>query len=166
MTVTFNTNLQARLTEQANASTKAIISGKSCKGANFWLTTPPSTFSDSVIESRSFQACLKMHLGLPLTENEVHCPDCNKKMDVYGHHALSCRSASGKISQHNSIVEGLHRFILKHNINCTREAFNPANDSRQRPGDFYIPAFDERGFDTYFDVSVIHILTEKLMMTS
>ena len=77
-------------------------------------------------------------------------------MDTLGHHALSCRSASGKIFQHNSIVHGFHRIITKSNINCTVEASNPLNDTRQRPGDFYIPMFDERGGNAYFDVSVIH----------
>ena len=63
-------------------------------------------------------------------------------------------------SQHNSIVDGLHRhrFITKHNINCSKEAVNPLNDTRQRPGDLYIPVFDERGGNAFFDVSVINIL--------
>ena len=66
--------------------------------------------------------------------------------------------ASGKIAQHNSIVDGLHRFITKHNINCSKEAVNSLNDTRQRPGDFYISIFDEREDDAFFDFSVIHIL--------
>ena len=35
---------------------------------------------------------------------------------------------------------------------------NPLNDTRQRSGDLYIPFFDERGGEAFFDVSVIHIL--------
>lgn len=127
--------------------------------AQFWLTVLPNSYSDSVIESRSFQACLKFHLGIKFTDKPAHCPDCNQNMDIFGHQALSCRSASGKIFQHNSIVHGFHKFITKHNINCTMEAFNPMNDSRQRPGDFYIPMFDERGGDAFFDFCNSHCCT-------
>ena len=74
-------------------------------------------------------------------------------MDVFGHHALSCKNL-----QCNSIVDGLHRFITRHNTKCSKEAVNPLNATRQRPGDFYIPIFDERGGDVYFDVSVLYIL--------
>ena len=75
--VAFNNYLQSRLKEQTDVATNVYISGRSCKGSNYWLTTPPCAASDSIIESRSFQACLKLHLGLPLIE-EIHCPDCNK----------------------------------------------------------------------------------------
>ena len=47
--------VQSRLKEQTNVTTNVIISGRSCKGSNYWLATPPCAASDSIIESRSFQ---------------------------------------------------------------------------------------------------------------
>jgi len=88
---------------------------------------------------------------------ESSCPDCGNPQDRYGYHALSCKVASGAIDKHNSIVKGLYDFIKRNNISCSMEAFNPASDSRERPGDISIPDFDVYG-DGYFDLSVISIV--------
>jgi hypothetical protein len=41
-------------------------------------------------------------------------------------------------------------------MNCSTEAKNRNNNSRQRPGDIFVPEFDIYG-DAFLDVSVINI---------
>jgi hypothetical protein len=41
-------------------------------------------------------------------------------------------------------------------MNCSYEAKNFNNPTRQRPGDIFVPEFDNYG-DAYFDISVINI---------
>lgn len=45
------------------------------------------------------------------------------------------------IDKHNSIFNGIFGLMKKANIAFSSEAFNPKNDTRQRPGDIYMPEF-------------------------
>lgn len=85
------------------------------------------------------------------------CPGCGRIQDTRGVHAIACKTASGAIDKHNSIVKGFADELKKGHVNCVMEAFNPASDNRQRPGDIFIPEFDVYG-DDFLDVSVINIL--------
>jgi hypothetical protein len=143
----------------ANIKKEVIMTGRSCKGASYWMTTPPNFRNGTVIESSSFRALIKYSLGVPLFTGAHKCPDCGKDQDRYGHHALSCKVASGSIDKHNSIVNGIFKQLKQASITCCSEAFNPMNDTRQRPGDIYMPEFDVYG-DAFFDVSVISICAE------
>jgi hypothetical protein len=50
-------------------------------------------------------------------------------------------------------------------MNCSYEAPNLNNNSRQRPGDIFIPEFDVYG-DAYLDVSVINITAKSYLSKS
>jgi hypothetical protein len=50
---------------------------------------------------------LGKYLVLILHLASQRCPDCNTLMDIYGDHASTCRTASGVIDKHNSIVNSL-----------------------------------------------------------
>jgi hypothetical protein len=84
------------------------------------------------------------------------CPDCGISQYSYGHHALSCKVASGFIDKHDAIVDNIYSQMSKASIPCSKEATNTMNETRQRPGDIYMPDFDVYG-DAFFDVSVISI---------
>ena len=91
------------------------------------------------------------------------CPECSKMMDVFGHHALSCRQKSGDIHRHKSIVQSIVKHMKAANLSCSVEECNPMNDTRERPGDIYIAEFDSMGHwpgDAFFDIPVIHICAE------
>ena len=154
--LTINGNICSNLSATSDPRSNVIRAGRSCKGASYWLTTPPNLFFGSVIEPSAFRLLLKYSIGMPLFSDVRNCPDCGKTMDKFGHHALSCRKASGAIEKHNSIVNSIFLQMKAAGINCCSEAFNPMKDCRQRPGDIYMPEFDVRG-DAFFDVSVISI---------
>ena len=136
---------------------QVLVTGRSCKGANYWLTTPPSVFTQTVLDRPTFRLLLKFHLGLPLMADVHLCPDCLSTQDVFGHHALSCKKSSGFIDKHNAIVTTIFDTLKSAGVSCSKEAFNPMTDDRQRPGDIHIPDFDVYG-EAYLDVSIINIL--------
>ena len=96
-----------QILSQANIQRKVTIEGRSCMGANFWLTVSPNRFRGSSFEPASFRSLLRFHLSMPLLSQQVKCPDCGKAQDRFRIHALSCKVASGAIDQHDSIVNGI-----------------------------------------------------------
>ena len=154
--LTVNKKMREEISADANIKKNVIMTGRSCKGASYWLTTPPNTRNNTTIEASSFRTLIKYSIGLPQFSGTHKCPDCGKEQDKFGHHALSCKVASGSIDKHNSIVNGIYKQLKQASITCSSEAFNPMKDNRERPGDIYMPEFDVYG-DAFFDVSVISI---------
>ena len=154
-----NVHLAAQLTTNAPVKRQIILNGRRCKGASHWLTAIPCRWDDTEFDAASFRALLKYNIGFPLMNSDNKCPDCGKLQDKFGHHALSCKVASGAIDKHNSIVAGISSFLKKANIIHRVEEPNPLKRSRERPGDIFMPCFDPYG-DAYFDVSVISICAE------
>ncbi len=159
ITLSLNTGILADIVQGADLKLKVLLQGRASKGASYWLTTAPNAWSQSAFDAASFRMLLKYFTGFPLISVPQKCPDCDKLMDIHGHHALSCKVASGKIHQHNSVVEGLASFLQSASINFRVEDPNPANNSQERPGDIFIADFDNFG-DAYLDVSVISICAE------
>ena len=104
-----NRKLLDYVLSKASTATKVILSGRACKGASYWLTTPPNAFYNTIISPPEFRLLLKYSVGIPLMAAPKACPECSKMMDVFGHHALSCRQKSGGIHRHNSIVLSICR---------------------------------------------------------
>lgn len=151
-----NAKLLESIRLEANDKLKVILEGRACKGASFWLTSVPNRWLNTEIDPAAFRSLLKYSIGMPLMNEDNTCPDCSKPQDKFGHHALSCKFSSGKIDRHDSIVEGISAQLRSASITHRTEKCNPMNDTRQRPGDIYMPEFDVYG-DAYFDVSVISI---------
>ena len=154
-----NANIRETIKSNSNIKTKVLLEGRSCKGANYWLTSIPNLWSNTVIDPAAFRCLLKYSIGIPIMSEDQRCPDCGKNQDKFGHHALSCKVASGKIDRHNSIVEGISAQLKIAAINHRVEKSNPMSNSRERPGDLYMPEFDTYG-EAYFDVSVISICAD------
>lgn len=149
-----NTEILESIRANADIKMKIILDGRACKGSSFWLTTAPNRWNNTTIEPASFRSLIKYYLGIPLMSQDQACPDCKKPQDRFGHHALSCKVASGKIDQHNSIVDGISLHLKSAAINHHTEEKNPMKENNQRPGDIYLPTFDTYG-DAFFDLSVI-----------
>ena len=147
MTIDANNSLKASIMSQVSTKTKIMITGRTAKGANFWLTTPLNTWNQSVIEPKSFRCLLKCYLGIALVddslgpnvpeidESKKRCPECHLVKDIYGHHAFSCLKNNSKIAQHNSVVRGIFDYAHKSGVPCLMEQSNPMKNTKQRPGD-------------------------------
>ena len=153
--IRINENIQANLFNEFDMRRRTIVTGRSCHGASYWLTNPPNWEDNSSIDAAPFRLLLKFSLGMPVLQTPQPCPDCGAIMDIFGDHAVTCRTAGGVIDKHNSIVKCLAAKMKMVGINCSYEVMNLNHDSRQRPGDIFIPEFDVFG-DGYLDVSVIN----------
>jgi hypothetical protein len=151
-----NCDIKEQLLDRFDVRRSTIITGRTCHGANYWLTSPPNWEDNSYIDPAPFRLLLKHSLGMPLILSSQRCPDCNTLMDIYGDHATTCKTASGVIDKHNSIVKCLVLKMKNAGMSCSYEAKNLNNSTRQRPGDIFVPEFDNYG-DAYFDISVINI---------
>ena len=154
-----NGRIREDMRTNSHAKKEIVMKGRSCKGASYWLTTPPSAWNKTVIEAASFRALLKYSTGMKLFLGQKKCPDCGTVQDNYGHHALSCKVASGAIYKHNSIVNNIFYEMKKASIPCSKEEGDLRNNTRQRPGDIYMTDFDIYG-EAFFDVSVISICAQ------
>jgi hypothetical protein len=85
---------------------RTIVTGRSCLAASYWLTNPPNWEDNSIIDSAPFRLLLKFS---PVLQTSQHCPDCGAILDIFGDHAVTCRTASGVIDKHNSIVKSIGR---------------------------------------------------------
>jgi hypothetical protein len=157
--LTINGKIKEDVYLQADSRKKTILTGRCCKGSSYWLTSPPNAEHHTTIDSSAFRLLLKYNMGIPLLSKPQKCPDCQKIQDKYGHHALSCKKSSTAIDKHNSIVNGIARHMQQAKISFSFEAFNPFNETRQRPGDIYMHEFDIYG-EAFFDVSVINICAD------
>ncbi len=138
---------------------KLLISSRTCKGANNWLTTAPSALNKTAIDPCAFRMLLKFNLGLPLFEGMHDCPDCSKSQDNYGYHALSCKIAAAPIHRHDSLVNCIADALRKAKIPCDTNVGSTTQQNNERPGDIFINDFDRFG-DAYFDLSVVNIFAK------
>jgi hypothetical protein len=157
--LSINSDIRQKSISNADMRQAIIFNGRTCKGSNYWLTSPPDLRSRSIIDAAPFRLLLKYSIGMPLFDGPLKCPDCGSLQDKFGHHALSCRVGSVAIDKHNSIVRAIFSHMKQAKISCSMEAFNPMSDSRQRPGDIHMSDFDNFG-DAFFDVSVINICAD------
>jgi hypothetical protein len=163
--ITINTEIRNTLFLSFDLRRQTVVTARACKGASYWLTSPPNISANSVIDNASFRLLLKYSLGIPILSRTCRCPDCGKNQDIYGDHATSCKNAAGVIDKHNSIVNSIFLTMKQANISCSSESFNPQNPTRQRPGDIFMADFDYFG-DAYFDVSVINITSHAYLPRS
>jgi hypothetical protein len=163
--ITINEYIKTGLMNNFDLRRKTIVTGRSCHGASYWLTNPPNWVDNSIIDASPFRLLVKYSLGMPIILASQRCPDCNNLMDVYGDHAVTCKTGCGVIDKHNSIVKSLVKKMRSAAMTCSYEAKNLNNSSRQRPGDIFIPEFDIYG-DAYLDVSVINITVKSYLPKS
>ncbi len=136
---------------------RLLLASRTCKGASYWLTTPPSIRHNSCFDKSSFRLLLKFHLGLPLFAGTQNCPDCFKPQDSYGHHAISCNVAAGPIHRHDSLVHCITDYLRKAKVSCATNVGCPKLENLQRPGDIFINDFDNFG-DAYLDLSDLSVI--------
>jgi hypothetical protein len=105
--IRINENIQANLFNEFDVRRRTIVTGRSCHGASYWLTNPPNWEANTSIDAAPFRLLLKFSLGMPVLQTPQPYPDCGAIMDIFGDHAVTCRTAGGVIDKHNSIVKCL-----------------------------------------------------------
>jgi hypothetical protein len=140
--LTINENIWTNLFNEFDLRRKTIVTGRACHGASYRLTNPQNWEDFSAVDAAPFRILLKFSIGITALQNAQPCPDCGTIMDIYGDHAITCRAAGGIIVKHNLIVKSLVAKMKNVAMDFSFEVMILNHDSRQRPGDIFIPEFD------------------------
>jgi hypothetical protein len=109
----------SNLMERFDVRRKTMVTGRSCHGASYWLTSQPNWEDNSFIDAAPFVCYLNIVFGMPIILASQRCPDCNTPLDIYADHASTCKTASGVIDKHNSIVNSLMVQMKSTSMNCS-----------------------------------------------
>eukprot|EP00731_Ephydatia_muelleri_P034365 Em0056g24a len=100
----------------SSPANRARLLSISSRHAASWLTVVPSPGLNLHLEPNEFQIAVKWWLGMDVSFGSCcpHCPD--HRLDLLGHHALTCKHKGDVVLRHNSLrdvfVEFCHRACL------------------------------------------------------
>jgi hypothetical protein len=100
-----NENIRTNLFNNFDMRRKTIVTGRACHGASYWLTNPPCWEDYSMIDAASFRLLIKFSLGMPILQKSQPCPDCGTVMDIFGDHAVTCRTAGGLLTNITQLLK-------------------------------------------------------------
>ena len=91
------------------ANRARLLSVSSCHAAS-WLTVIPSPDLNLHLEPNEFQVAIKWWLGMDVSFDSC-CPYCpNHRLDLLGHHALTCKHGGDVVLRHNSLRDVFEEF--------------------------------------------------------
>ena len=92
-------------------------------------------------------------MALPFI-NWIRTCDCGHDLDEQGFHLLTCKSGSGPVWTHNSVLKGWRECLSELHLPHTTEPRHQYTNTEDRPD---ISVFDsETGQNLDFDVSLAH----------
>ena len=96
-----------------------------------WMVIRPSPALRTVIQREDYPTGMRWHLGLPIIpENEsFSCSGCQKRVDVFGDHPVSC-PRNNFWRRHNAVQEHLLSLASQAGVPHVREA--PLEKARRR----------------------------------
>ena len=127
--------------------------------ANAWISALPSSVdgNETIMSPRVYLTAVRRLLGLPVYSDSISCPSCKQIMDIYGDHAVCCRSSPDMITRHNRVRDLIADFARVGLLSPELEKLGilgPTDRSSRRPGDISF-----RRWSTYrglaIDVAVI-----------
>ena len=112
-----------------------------------------------------FRTSLQLRLGTPLSplRGATFCR-CGGRLDVHGHHSLSCVTGGATFRRHEALVHGLTSLASAAGFSATTTGLQhfypsrppaPAAPAHYRP-DLRISDFPDAGSTTVVDVTVVH----------
>ena len=124
------------------------------------LVPPPLHFPSPL-----FRTSLQLRLGTPLSplSGATFCR-CGGRLDVHGHHSLSCVTGGATFRRHAALVHGLTSLASAAGFSATTTGLQhfhpsrppaPAAPAHYRP-DLRISDFPDAGSTTVVDVTVVH----------
>ena len=127
-----------------------------------WLNTPPLKALGLHLRSSEFILATKYRLGMPVFDSAGPCPACLHQSDVFGDHAMCCRSGGERISRHNNLRDALFDTAVAAGLGPVKEGrfLLPGND--RRPADVLIRNW-VGGKDAALDVTVVTPLQDNTM---
>ena len=148
----------------AQQSDMARIKSLSNNGSMSWLNVMYKWAVPRQLSNQQMFVALSLVCGLPmLSMNGKFCNYCNKNLDIFGHHCLSCIDTGLVYERHDKICNILADYLVEAGYQIQMEARYHIVDGikcrrLQRPGDIKVLNwyFQEQEItgSMYFDVSV------------
>ena len=154
------------LIEGSSARDRARLHCLSQVGGGDWLKATPIAALGLRIDSRTFRAAARYHLGLPMypVSGTSLCPVCKKALlDPWGDHAVCCNTENTRIAKHNSICDVLRSFFRR--AGCSVHGGEPLliAGRKLRPGDVFVYGW-ESNRDAAFDVMITNPMRPQFIL--
>ncbi len=111
--------------------------------AGSFLFALPNQAIGTVMHSAEFNVAVAYRLGCPILPAPIQCPakDCDKKLDIYGHHAVRCHSQGEITIRHNRLRDLVFRKCESALLQPLKEPAGMLRDCGLKPADVGIPNF-------------------------
>ena len=117
-----------------------------------WMAVTPNEGLGQKMDGSEYRYLAKWWLGRRLFEGRnVACPCCEKTMDFYGDHLVSCEF-NQPVARHNALRDALADALKEVGIACQKEV---AIGGARHPADLALPNLDQR-WPTAIDLVVHH----------
>ena len=159
-----------------NDNDNARILSLGVSGTASWINCVPNNYYGQDLSNSDELVLLSLRMGAKIREEGTICARCGEEMDVYGHHALSCKNGHFNILRHDSVRDRIVYWMKQARMEPKIEQrwMNQEEELRkrniakgkqistilERPGDIAVPGYFKDGrSDTtaYFDVVISNI---------
>jgi len=82
-----------------------------------WLHARPIKVNNLYLNDAEFRVAILQRLGIPLFPDSSLCPNCDKELDPFGYHALTCKRSGEKVRRHNSTRDIIHNQARNSQLN-------------------------------------------------
>lgn len=122
--------------------------------ATAWARVLPNSEYGEKFSNNEMDVILSRFLGQPISVLPQICTECHMKMDIYGDHAITCKTGKGRHHRHDIISNMMSNILHTCKINHELELMHiMCKTGKGRPADIWIPAWDDRK-DYALDIGV------------
>ena len=164
-------SLEAQIKNYGSKYDHARIYALQMNGTQTFQNVPYNTHYSTEFSNQDHHFITSLIFGLKISnKNKLMCKLCNKTMDNYGYHALSCPNGGYMIKRHDALCDKLGEFAKQAGFEVKfeeRYRLNSNNEKERipgRPGDILIHNYtDEYEYksptDVYYDITVGNIFS-------
>ena len=120
------------------------------EGNSSWLSAVPNGKKFAYLNRSQFTVAFKFWFGLPC--QVARTCRCGRQMDIWGDHALTCKSGGGVVHRHNLILQTLVGFCFDAGMNPLKELSDYKINAKDRIGDLVLPR-EDHGRELLVDVT-------------
>ena len=163
------THLEALIhSDNVSLRDKARLMGCSTKYAAAWISSPPNKKKGKHFDDQSLSLLLKYWLGIPIFAARAKC-HCGMTLDMYGDHAIHCKSKGNVTKRHDHVRDIFFRFLQGASVPVSKEVVGFKEGQKSRLGDLILH-FGGNGLNTdaecLFDVTIYSSLYDNRLQKS
>jgi hypothetical protein len=111
--------------------------------AGSFLNVVPNAALGTILQSAEFNVAVAYRIGSPILPNPTVCParNCDKTLDIYGHHAVRCKAQGDITHRHHRIRDLIYKKCQSALLQPLLEPIGMLRDCGLKPADVAIPDF-------------------------